>query len=518
MFAFDWLTDPTAWAGLLTLVVLEIVLGIDNLVFIAILADKLPAKARDKARILGLSLAMVMRLALLGAMSTLVKLTQPILVWDAVSFSWRDIILLLGGAFLLFKATVELHERLEADDDHDAAKRAPARFWLVVAQIVALDAVFSLDSVITAVGMVEHLSVMMIAVVIAMILMICASKPLTNFVNARPTVVILCLSFLLMIGFSLVAEGFGFHIPKGYLYAAIGFSILIEAFNQTMRRNRQRSLLGSARSLRDRTATAVLNLLGGVGGEDEDTTPKTTATSSDGGMAVFGKDELAMVQGVLDLAHRPVRSIMTPRPEITWIDPRESVEQLRAEVSASSHAWLPVAGDDLDQLVGVASSRDLLASLLEHGHIEVEQVVRKPLTVLESLSVLRLIEEFRRSTLQVALVVDEYGSVLGLVTPTDVLEVIAGEFPDDDSGDPSAVQDADGSWMLDASLDLRRVEHLLGYKLSGDDSFSTLAGYVLQQLGRLPSAGDAFASEGLRFEVVAMDGARIERLKVTPGA
>lgn len=517
MFAFDWLSDPTAWAGLLTLVVLEIVLGIDNLVFIAILADKLQAKQRDKARVLGLSLALLMRLALLGAMSWLVKLTTPIVEWGAVSLSWRDIILLLGGAFLLFKATVELHERLEAADHDDAAKRAPARFWLVVAQIVALDAVFSLDSVITAVGMVDHLSVMMIAVVVAMVLMISASKPLTSFVNARPTVVILCLSFLLMIGFSLVAEGFGFHIPKGYLYAAIGFSIMIEVFNQTMRRNRQRSLLGSARTLRDRTALAVLNLLGGAGGkDDEDVAPKDAAASNEGSVAVFGKDELAMVQGVLDLAHRPVRSIMTPRPEINWVDPRESAEQLRAEVAASSHAWLPVAGDDLDQLVGVASSRDLLASLLEHGRIEVEQVVRKPLTVLESLSVLRLIDEFRRSPLQVALVVDEYGSVLGLVTPTDVLEVIAGEFPGEDSGDPSAVQDTDGSWALDASLDLRRVEHLLGHRLTGDDSFSTLAGYVLQQLGRLPSEGDAFESEGLRFEVVTMDGARIERLKVNP--
>lgn len=516
MFAFDWLADPTAWAGLLTLVVLEIVLGIDNLVFIAILADKLPAKKRDHARVLGLLLALVMRLVLLGAMSWLVKLTAPILQWGALSLSWRDIILLLGGAFLLFKATVELHERLEADDHHDAAKRAPARFWLVVAQIVALDAVFSLDSVITAVGMVDQLSVMMIAVVVAMILMISASKPLTNFVNARPTVVILCLSFLLMIGFSLVAEGFGFHIPKGYLYAAIGFSIMIEAFNQTMRRNRQRSLLGSARTLRDRTAMAVINLLGGAGKEEEEATPHPAAASTEGSVAVFGKDELAMVQGVLDLAHRPVRSIMTPRPEINWIDPREGVEQLRAEVSASSHAWLPVAGDDLDQLVGVASSRDLLASLLEHGNIDVEKVVRKPLTVLESLSVLRLIEEFRRSPLQVALVVDEYGSVLGLVTPTDVLEVIAGEFPDDESGDPSAVQEVGGSWLLDASLDLRRVEHLLGLKLSSDDSFSTLAGYVLQRLGRLPHVGDTFASEGLHFEVVAMDGARIGRLKVTP--
>ena len=514
MFAFDWLTDPAAWAGLLTLVVLEIVLGIDNLVFVAILADKLPAQQRDRARLMGLGLALVMRLLLLAAMSWLVQLTAPILTWRGFSLSWRDIVLLLGGAFLLFKATLELHERLEAGDEHGAGERIRVRFWLAVAQIVALDLVFSLDSVITAVGMVDHLAVMMIAVVIAMVLMIGASKPLTVFINARPTVVILCLSFLLMIGFSLVAEGFGFHIPKGYLYAAIGFSIMIEAFNQAMRRNRQRSLFSSPRTLRDRTAQAVLRLLG-AGGEDEEDAPKAAAAVAESG-AVFGKDELAMVQGVLDLAHRPVRSIMTPRPEISWIDPREDAEKLRAEVIASSHRWLPVAGDDLDQLVGVATSRDLLASLLEHGRIDTDSVVRKPMSVLESLSVLRLIDEFRRAPLQVALVVDEYGSVLGLVTPADVLEVIAGEFPDEDSGDPAAVQESDGAWLLDASLDLRRVEHLLGRRLSGDDSFSSLAGYVLQQLGRLPAEGERFSCEGLRFEVVAMDGARIGRLRVVP--
>lgn len=514
MFAFHWLADPTAWAGLLTLVVLEIVLGIDNLVFIAILADKLPPAERDRARTSGLTLALAMRLALLGAMSWLVRLTTPIVVFHGISLSWRDIILLLGGAFLLFKATLELHERLEAGDDHAAARRAPSRFWLVVAQIVALDAVFSLDSVITAVGMVDQLSVMMIAVVLAMVLMISASKPLTTFVNARPTVIILCLSFLLMIGFSLVAEGFGFHIPKGYLYAAIGFSILIEIFNQTMRRNRQRSLLGSARHLRDRTAQAVLRLLGAGGVEDEDPAHATDDSETAPAVAVFGKDELAMVQGVLDLAQRPVRSIMTPRKEISWIDPRDDLETLRADIDRAPHAWLPLAHDDLDQLLGVASARDVLASLLDHGRIETEAVLRKPLTVLESLSVLRLIEEFRTAPLQVALVVDEYGSVLGLVTPTDVLEVIAGDFPDDMARDPVAVCETGGAWLFDASIDMRRVEQLLGQRLGADDSFSTLAGYVLQRLGRLPAAGEVFADEGWRFEVVAMDGARIERLRV----
>ncbi len=515
MFAFDWLADPAAWVGLLTLVVLEVVLGIDNLVFVAILADKLPSGQRDRARVSGLAIALLMRLLLLAVMSALVKLTAPVLSWQSFTLSWRDIILLFGGMFLLFKATLELHERLEVGDEHADGARVRARFWLVVAQIVALDAVFSLDSVITAVGMVEQLSVMMIAVVLAMVLMISASKPLTVFVNDRPTVIILCLSFLLMIGFSLVAEAFGFHIPKGYLYAAIGFSIIIETFNQTMRRNRRRSLLGSARHLRDRTARAVLRLLGA--GEPEDVGEPAKPASTDDAAAspaVFGKDELAMVQGVLDLAQRPVRSIMTPRPEIRWIDPSDDVPAVRAELAAAGHDWLPLAHADLDGLIGVASTRDLIGSLLDHGRIELDSVVRRPLMVLESLSVLRLIEEFRRAPLQVALVVDEYGSLLGLVTPGDVLEVIAGEFPDELGSDPSATQEEDGAWLFDASLDLRRAEQLLGQRLGDDDSFSTLAGLVLQRLGRLPVAGESFISEGWRVEVLAMDGARIERLRV----
>ncbi|MGE7139094.1 TerC family protein [Luteibacter sp. NPDC031894] len=516
MFAFDWLADPSAWAGLLTLIVLEIVLGIDNLVFVAILADKLHARQRDHARLMGLGLALIMRLCLLAAMSWLVTLTRPLFEWRGFGLSWRDLILIVGGAFLLFKATLELHERLEASEHDEGEQRRRASFWLVVAQIVVLDAVFSLDSVITAVGMVDHLSIMMIGVVVAMALMITASKPLTVFVNARPTVIILCLSFLLMIGFSLIAEGFGFHIPKGYLYAAIGFSIMIEVFNQTLRRNRRRSLLVGGRLMRDRTAKAVLRLLGGKA-DDESDAGKGEAVPEPAETAIFGKDELEMVQGVLDLSQRPVRSIMTPRTEIVWVDPDEDLSVLFSEARESSHHWMLVARGDLDALVGVVSSRDLLASLNDHGRLDTERFVRKPITVLESLSVLRLIDEFRRAPLQVALVVDEYGSILGLVTPADVLEVIAGEFPNETrEGDPSAVSEPDGAWLLDASLDARRVEHLLGHRLPGaaDASFSTLAGFVLQQLGRLPSAGDRFVTDGLSFEVTAMEGARIQRVRV----
>jgi CBS domain containing-hemolysin-like protein len=224
-----------------------------------------------------------------------------------------------------------------------------------------------------------------------------------------------------------------------------------------------------------------------------------------------------MVQGVLDLSQRPVRSIMTPRTEIAWVDPSDDLDNLLTEAREAGHHWLLVAEGDLDDLVGVVSSRDLLSSLTEHGRLVTDTYVRKPITVLESLSVLRLIDEFRRAPLQVALVVDEYGSILGLCTPADVLETIAGEFPDETrEGDPSAVSEPDGAWLLDASLDVRRVEHLLGHRLAGagEGNFSTLAGFVLQRLGRLPAAGDRFESDNLAFEVTAMEGARIQRVRV----
>ncbi|MBD3727030.1 MAG: TerC family protein, partial [Moraxella osloensis] len=254
----ELLSDPSAWLSLATLVILEIVLGIDNLVFIAILANKLPPHQRAKARNLGLGLALLMRLVLLSMMSWLITLTDPVLTLGSFDLSVRDIILLVGGVFLLFKATTELHERLEGKPEHTNQSKVQAGFMAVVAQIVILDAVFSFDAVITAVGMAKHLEIMMAAVIIAMILMVAASKALTEFVGRHPTVVILCLSFLLMIGFSLIVEGLGFHMPKGYLYAAIAFSILIEAFNQVAKRNKTK--YENQIPIRDRTADAILRL------------------------------------------------------------------------------------------------------------------------------------------------------------------------------------------------------------------------------------------------------------------
>ncbi|MBE7550843.1 MAG: TerC family protein [Anaerolineales bacterium] len=230
----EWITDPEIWIAFVTLTSLEIVLGIDNIIFISILASKLPQGQQKKARQVGLSLAMLTRIALLFSLSWIIGLTAPIFTIIGQEISGRDLILLIGGLFLLGKATYEIHERLEGEEGHASAKVA-ASFTSVIIQILLLDIVFSLDSVITAVGMVDELAVMIAAVVVAVLIMLWAAGPVSDFVNRHPTVKMLALSFLLLIGFSLVVEGLHQHIPKGYIYFAMGFSVFVEMLNLRLR-------------------------------------------------------------------------------------------------------------------------------------------------------------------------------------------------------------------------------------------------------------------------------------------
>jgi predicted tellurium resistance membrane protein TerC len=232
----EWISDPNAWIGLLTLTVLEIVLGIDNIIFISILAGKLPRDQQDKARKLGLMGALVSRILLLLSIAWLARLTAPLVTVLGNEISGRDLILLIGGLFLIAKATHEIHGKLEGEEEPSSTKRAAATLGGVIAQIMVIDIVFSLDSVITAVGMVDEIAVMIIAVVIAVAIMLWASGPISRFVDRHPTVKMLALAFLVLIGTNLVAEGFGQHIPKGYTYFAMAFSVGVEMLNLRLRK------------------------------------------------------------------------------------------------------------------------------------------------------------------------------------------------------------------------------------------------------------------------------------------
>jgi len=233
----DWITDPQAWVGLATLTLLEIVLGIDNVIFISILAGRLPREQQGRARYIGLLLAMVMRIGLLFSLSWIIRLTAPLFTVLGQEISGRDLVLLIGGLFLLAKSTHEIHERLEGEGEEGSTRTAPS-LRSVLIQIMLLDIVFSLDSVITAVGMVDELGVMVTAVVVAVAFMMFFAGPISTFVDRHPTVKMLALSFLILIGVSLIAESFEQHIPKGYIYFAMAFSVLVEMLNLRARKGK----------------------------------------------------------------------------------------------------------------------------------------------------------------------------------------------------------------------------------------------------------------------------------------
>jgi predicted tellurium resistance membrane protein TerC len=234
--------DPAVWAALATLIAMEVVLGIDNLIFISILTNKLPEHQRARGRQIGIGLALVLRLGLLSTVAFIVQLTAPIFTVFGHAFSWRDLILIAGGLFLLWKATKEIHHSVDPspNDDLFATKSAGITFGAAITQILLLDLVFSIDSIITAVGMTDHVPIMVIAVVVAVLAMLLAANPLANFIQKNPTIIMLALGFLLLIGTMLIAEGFGAHVPKGYIYAAMAFSTLVEGLNMLTRRAQQR--------------------------------------------------------------------------------------------------------------------------------------------------------------------------------------------------------------------------------------------------------------------------------------
>jgi CBS domain containing-hemolysin-like protein len=518
----EWLYDPTAWLGLGTLILLELILGIDNLVFIAILAQKLPAHQRDAARRIGLMLALIMRIGMLLGISWLMTLTTPIISLAGIDFAGRDLILLLGGLFLIYKATGEIHGRLEGHGHHSNNSKYKPAFWLVVTQIIVLDMVFSLDSVITAVGMTDHRDIMIIAVTVAVLLMMLVSKPLTNFVNAHPTVVMLCLGFLLMVGFSLVAEGFHHHVPKGYLYAAIGFSILIESFNQFAQAKLKRRVTDGP-DMRLKTADAVLKMLGARKTDEEDSSHEMSVILQQAARTDFlAPVEKELLRGVLNLNGRNVSTIMTPRTDIEWVDVKESAGELKKFIIESPRARLLVCDEDIDNVLGVVRKEDYLARTSREFSPSITKIMQEPLLVHETTPVLKLLESLKKRHSDIAVVVDEFGGTKGVVTHIDLLEAIAGEFPDHDDPRPDigVAQQEDGSFIVDGMASIYDVRDLTGLDYDPDGNFATIAGFILHETGRFPAEGEVLSWNGWTMEILQMDGKRIGKvlLKRNDGA
>ncbi len=315
-----------------------------------------------------------------------------------------------------------------------------------------------------------------------------------------------------MIGFSLIVEGFGFHLPKGYLYAAIGFSVLIEAANQIGRRNREKRI--TAGDMRERTSDAILRLLGGrVGEQPLGETADVIAEQAARG-ELFKSEEKDMIRGVLTLGERPVVSIMTPRTELDWLDIGADPEVLRHRLLEIDRSRLLLADGKLDAFLGVAATKDLLRDLLRDGKLDLDHSLREPLVVHESATALQVMEQMRKSPLQMAVIIDEYGTLQGIATPTDILEAIAGEFPEEGEEQLISEQAEDGSWIIDAAVDVRRASYLLDIDLVDDaDRYSTVAGYILWRLNRLPDVGERVSGDEFEFEIVSRSERNIEKVR-----
>lgn len=509
--------DPTIWLGLLTLILLELVLGIDNLVFIAILAQKLPPAQREKAVKIGLALAMLMRFVLLASISWLATLTAPLINLFGTDFSGRDLIMLLGGLFLIYKATGEIHERLEGKTHSVKKSVYKTSFGMVITQIIVLDAVFSLDAVITAVGMSDHLPVMIAAVTIAIILMVCVSKPLTRFVGEHPTIVMLCLGFLLMIGFSLVAEGFGIDIPKGYLYAAIGFSILIETMNQ-FAQSRLKKRVALPSELRERTADMVLRVLGARESDDVQTSQEIGVLLHEASKEdLLTETEKNLLRGVLNLSNRPINTIMTPRSDLEWLDIGKNEEGIKSQMVETSRSQLLVGEDEIDSALGVVHREDFLPSLIKNNHMPVvSKIMKEPLFVHETTTVLKALEIFKNNRADMAVITDEFGGVQGIVTHHDLLEAIAGEFPesDDKKIDMEIITLEDGSYIIDGKTSIFDVQNQTGLDCETSGKFATMAGFILQEFARVPKLDEEIIWDVWVIKVIEMDGKRIGKVRL----
>lgn len=516
IFDFVWMSDPAAWVGLFTLAALEIVMGIDNLLFIVLLSQKLPPAQGRKARYIGIMGALVIRLFLLMGAAYIAAVTTPLFSLFGMGFTVRDMVMLAGGLFLLYKATADLHQKLEGDAGETAMTLSRAgghSLMMVSVQIMVLDAIFSIDAIVTSVGMTEHVFIMMSSVLLAMAVMMAASNLVTDVVSRHPTLVILCLGFLLLIGFSLIMEGLHIEVPKGYLYAAIGFSVLIEILNEISRRNVLG--LGSTRSMQNRelAANMVLRLLGSRSSEVPSLKEAIVQNAGDG---VFNQSEKDMVARVLQLSSIPVKAVLTARNELESVMLDEPAEAILERAGSGQHSRvIAYLRDHRETPEGYIQRADILNLGVQHrvSQDALQQLVREPLYLPESVSILKALDEFRAAKQYIGFVYDEFGNFEGVVTLRDIMEEISGDLPDQ-AEIPEVVELQEGVFRVDGNAVLHDVFRVTGFKVPPSEHYQTIAGFVLDYLQRVPEVGEVLNFGAWKLKILRADRTSIDALQL----
>lgn len=505
---FAWLMDPSAWVGLGVLVLLELALGIDNLLFISLLAGRLPHNRRKKAFRMGMGLALLQRFVLLSVMAWLVGLREPLFTLLGKDFAVRDIILVAGGVFLLFKGSQELHEKLEENGGNRTENaEGGAGFWTVVVQIVALDAFFSFDSVLTAVGMASDVTMMMAAVAVAMAIMLRAAAFLSVFVERYPSIIVMCLGFMMMVGGSLILDGLGVPIPRGYLYAAVLFSLFVESFRQLMvRRRRSQSVRKGSRRALVEAVSRLLSLGELNSGEAQ---LEMAALAADAGEAGFcARKERELVARILSFGGLSVRTLMTPWRNADKIAASASWEEVKNLAERSSQTCIPVYDESSEDILGAVFLQDMLKQQKSGSAVCAADLARPVPVVLEQTRVTDMWGLLADASEPLAVVLDEYGRPAGILTAEHVVRCLAG------GAEKRVKKEAPSGeeFVLSGSMPLPEAMAALQLETSEVFRSETLAGMVLEILGRIPHEGESFSWGGWGWKILGMDGLRIASL------
>jgi len=510
----EGLLNPVIGFGFLALVALELVFAVGHVAYAVKLSESLAPQARARAQALGLLSALLVRVALLVSVVWLIQFTTPFLTLGAFGLSLKDVILIAGGFYLLLRATLAIYVRAEAALLSGQDERQLSRPGIVVLQIALLSIGFTVDMAAVAIGLVESLVVMIGAAVVASMLSLVLQARLIRWVSAYPAVTLLCFGFMLILGFSMVIRGFGIVLPGSLLLWVLAFLILVAWF---LHGAYPRAAVAQSRlPIRERTVQAVARLLG----KDHTPSPVTGFTPSAESTTdrSFEVEERNMVSGVLTLAERSVHSIMTPRTEISWVNLDHDPDSIKMQLEEEPHSYFPVCRGSLDEVVGIGRAKRMVADILTHGHIR-QKRLREPIIIHDTITISRLLDTLKRAKGQLVLVADEFGTLQGLVTPIDVFEAIAGEFPDEDET-PDIVSDGENRWRMDGATDLHHLEQVLdttGF-VNEDDDYTTLAGYLLNYFGQLPKLGDICEHKRpeaiFTFEVVRIEGRRIALVNV----
>ncbi|CAL4321502.1 UPF0053 inner membrane protein YoaE [Buchnera aphidicola (Periphyllus testudinaceus)] len=506
--------NSSVLTGLLSLIILEIILGIDNLIFLTILVKKLNPKQRKKARNIGLILSLFIRISFLSLISWSTSLTNPFYINKYITLSIREIIFLIGGIFLSLVSLFELNHKLKKKYSKKLKKKKYSNFWIVILQIVVLDAIFSLDSIITAVGLINNIVIMTLAIIISMLFMLFILKSIKNFINTYPTIIILCLGFLLMIGMNLIMEVLGLYIPKTYFYSAIGFSIFVELFNQISKYN---FLLHQyTRPIRIRVLEKFLQILKTEKKKNNHLKKiKKNKKYFSKKYGNFYKEEKYMIFSLLNLSKRSIKSIMTPRKEISWININESPNKIKKKLLNTPHNLFPICKGNLDNIISVIRAKELLSIIEKKKNILDFVSKNKPIIVFEKLHSINLLKILKKSKGNMIIVINKFYIVQGIITPLDFLKAITGDIPDSDET-PDIIKNKN-SWLIKGSTNLYSIQQFLNIKnfIYKKIMHASIAGLLIDKIGKIPSPGETITIYSFNFKILKITNYTITLIKVT---